>query len=189
MSVRNASRLSLVLVAAIAAGGVAACFRSTAPAGWLTKPEEVSQQAFGSWIRLQDDPRTPSRVFEGELIAVDADTIHILVDRLVSLPTASFCCTTVTAFHMDYSPLVMWGAIGTLSTVSHGVGLILSAPFWVLATTSAAASASAAPRIVSTDAVALRPYARFPQGIPSGLDRKTLRPKPWEPPSERGLRQ
>jgi hypothetical protein len=189
MSVRNASRAALVLLAAVTAGATAACFRSTAPGGWLPKPEDAPRQAFGSWIRMQDRPGAPSTVFEGELIAVDADTVHILFDRLVSVPRASYCCITVTAFQMDYTPLVVWGLAGTLSTLSHGVGLLLTAPIWALWATSAAASASMAPRVRSTDPAALRPYARFPQGIPPGLDRTTLRSKPWVFPIDRRLRQ
>jgi hypothetical protein len=188
MSASSRRRAVLLMLLAVASVGTAGCFRSTAPGGWLPTPQEIPHQAFGSWIRLQDQPGRPTAVYEGELIAVDADSIHILFDRLVSLPRASFCCMTVTAFQMDYSPLVAWGVLGTLSTLSHGFVLILSAPIWALTATSVAATASYAPRVVSTDPVMLRTYARFPQGIPPGLDRATLRPKPWARPDARRLR-
>jgi hypothetical protein len=174
---RKAAHAAAVLVVAAATAGATACFRSTAPPGWLPPPEDVQRQAFGGWVRVQDRAGTPTVVYEGELIAVDADTVHVLYDRLVSLPRASFCCITVTTFATDYSPVTLWGIAGTLSAASHGWGLILSAPVWGLVATGAAVSASRAPRVVSTDPAVLRPFARFPQGIPPGLDRATLRAK------------
>jgi len=188
MSVSSRRRGVQLIVLVVASAATAGCYRSPAPEGWLPRPEGVPHQAFGSWIRLQDRPGRPSIVYEGELIAVDADSVHVLFDRLVSLPRPSFCCVTVTAFRMDYSPLLAWGLLGTLSTLSHGFVLILSAPIWAITATSAAAAASYAPRVVSTDPAVLRGYARFPQGIPPGLDRGTLRAMPWVAPADRRLR-
>jgi hypothetical protein len=174
-------RTRLLLLAAVALGATAAgCFRSTAPHGWLPPAENAAHQAFGSWIRLEHRPGVPAAVMEGELIAVDRDTIHVhSFGRLVSMPLASVCCVTLTAFHLDYTPLAMWAALGTVSTVSHGVGLILTAPIWTLAGTGITSAASRAPRVESTDPDVLRRFARFPQGIPPSLDRATLRAKPW----------
>jgi hypothetical protein len=127
---------------------------------------------------------------QGELIAIDTDTIHVLADgRLVSLARATVCCAELTAFRMELSELQLWTVLGILSTASHGIVLILTAPLWAIAGTAAAASASYAPRIVPTDPVVLQPFARFPQGMPPGLDRRTLRSKPWAIPGERPLRQ
>jgi hypothetical protein len=185
-------RTRRLLLAAAALGAMAAgCFRSTAPHGWLPAAEEASYQAFGSWIRIEDRSRRPVAVTEGELIAVDRDTIHVhSFGRLVSLSRASVCCVTLTAFHLDYSLVAAWAALGTLSAVSHGFGLILTAPIWMLAGTGAASAASRAPRIQSTDPDVLRRFARFPHGIPPSLDRATLRPKSWPavPQPQRQLR-
>lgn len=181
---RRGARLALfaVMIAAATTG----CFRSTAPRGWLPRPEEAALQAFGSWIVVEDPSRVPAMSIEGELIAVDADTIHVLpAGRLISVPRPARCCVTLTAFHMDYAPLALWAGAGVLSTVSHGFGLILTAPIWAIIGTSAAASASHAPRIRSSDPAALRPFARFPNGLPPGLDRATLRPKLWPPAAAR----
>jgi hypothetical protein len=173
-------RARLMLLAAVALGPTAGCFRSTAPPGWLPTPGEASHQAFGSWIRLEGPSGQPATVMEGELIAIDRDTIHVYAaGRLVSLPRASVRSATLAAFRMDYGTLAAWAALGTLSTVSHGFGLILTAPIWALAGTGAASSASRAPRIQSADPETLRRFARFPQGIPAELDRATLRPKHW----------
>jgi hypothetical protein len=159
------------------AAAVAGCYQSSAPPGWLPTPVQAQRGAFGSWISVQGQPRTPP-LAEGELIAIDTDTIHVLADgRLMSLPRASICCAVLTAYRMDLSGLQLWTAVGTLSTVSHGLVLILTAPMWIIAGTAATSAASYAPRIVGTDPAVLQPFARLPQGIPPGLDRTTIRSK------------
>lgn len=165
--------------------GAPGCYRSSAPPGWLPSPTDAQRDAFGSWIRVHRQPKTIP-LAEGELIAVDADTIHVLADgRLVSLARAALCCAEVTAYRMDLSELQLWSVLGTLSTASQGWFLILTAPAWALTGTAVTASASYAPRIVSTDPLVLRQFARFPQGIPPTLDRATLRSRPWELPIRR----
>jgi len=155
-----------------------ACFQSSAPRGWLPRPEDAQRTAFGSWISVQGEPQTPP-LAQGELIAIDADTVHILADgRLVSVARGTLCCAVLAAYRMDLSGLQAWWALGTLATLSHGLVLILSAPVWTIAGASSVAAASYAPRVLGTDPETLRPFARFPQGMPPGLDRSALRPKP-----------
>jgi hypothetical protein len=166
----------------------AGCYQSSAPPKWLPSPLEAQRDAFGSWIAVQGQPKTEP-LARGELIAIDTDTIHVLADgRLVSVSRASVCCAELTAYRMDVSELQLWTALGIASTVSHGVLLILTAPTWLIAGTVATSAASYAPRIISTDPVVLQPFARFPQGIPPGLDRTTLRSRPWATPGEPRLR-
>jgi hypothetical protein len=178
-------RRTIAVLLAAAAG----CYQSSAPPKWLPSPLEAQRDAFGSWIIVQGQPKTEP-LARGELIAIDTDTIHVLADgRLVSISRASVCCAELTAYRMDVSELQLWTALGTVSTASHGLLLVLTAPTWIIAGTVATSAASYAPRIISTDPVVLQPFARFPQGIPPGLDRATLRSRPQAIPREPRLRQ
>jgi hypothetical protein len=178
-------RGTAVALLAAAAG----CYQSSAPPGWLPFPIQAQRDAFGSWIRLQGQPKTLP-LAEGELIAIDADSIHVLADgRLLSLARATLCCAELAAYRADLTELQAWSAVGTLSTASHGFFLVFTAPAWLLAGVSATSSASLAPRILSTDPIVLRAFARFPQGIPPGLDRTTLRSKPVQSPASGRLPQ
>lgn len=187
MSVATSAVRHGTIAALLAAA--AGCYQSSAPPRWLPLPVEAQRDAFGSWIAVQRQPKTTPFV-QGELIAIDTDTIHVLADgRLVSLARAMLCCAELTAYRVDLSELQLWSVLGILSTATHGFVLLLTAPMWAIAGTVATSSASYAPRIISTDPIVLRPFARFPQGIPPGLDRTTLRSKPWAIPGERRLRQ
>ncbi len=62
------------------------------------------------------------------------------------------------------------GVGGTLSTVTHGFFLVITAPVWVLSTTGLAiaegVSASSTLAFDAGDWWTMRHYARFPQGMP-----------------------
>ncbi len=167
--------------AALLAGWcLAGCASSTAPRGWLPQAVEAQSAAHGGWLSLRVNGGSRGAVHEGELLAIQADSIFILEHgTCFGLPTAQVVKATLTAYDANTRLLAIWTLGGTLSTASHGVGLILSAPVWIIAGTAATASQSRAPQTTFTPATweKTRAYARFPQGLPEGLDRSSLRSK------------
>jgi len=165
---RSAALLGLLFVGT-------ACFRTTAPRGWLSTADAAQREAYGGWIRVE----TAHGAFaEGELIAVTPETLFVLsLDSLASVPISAVTLATLTAYDAQHGVLRTWTLLGSLATVSHGVLLILTLPVWITTGALSTASASKAPRIQSLDPAALRPFARFPQGIPPGLDRHAIRQK------------
>jgi hypothetical protein len=156
-----------------------ACFQSTAPEGWLPIPEVAQREAYGAWIRVEHRQGAETQVVEGELIAAMADSLHVLAaDSLVTLPMTAVASATLTTYDARSEELSTWTALLAVSTLSHGIGLVLTMPLWIIIGTAETAGASKDPRVESVDAALLRPYARFPQGLPPGIDRNALRAKP-----------
>jgi hypothetical protein len=154
-----------------------ACFYTTAPEGWLPTPDVAQRQAYGGWIKVDYAGGAGSRTVDGELIAA-ADTVYVLTtDSLVAIATGMITSATLTTYDARLDAMTTWSALGGVSALSHGWFLLLSLPMWVIVGTTTSASVSKEPRVESVDAAVLRPYARFPQGLPPGLDRGTLRPK------------
>ena len=175
MSVSNA-RWTVVL--SLYALTVTGCFHTSAPKGWLPTAEEAQRDAYGGWIKLDFSMGAEKNTVHGELIAAAPDSLHVLTaDSLVVVPTSSVTAGTLTAFDSQYGALRLWTILGAVSTVSHGFVLVLTAPIWAIAGSTATASSSKAPRVESTDPALLRMYARFPQGLPPGLDVRSLRQK------------
>jgi hypothetical protein len=173
------STATFCLLASLTAGG---CFYTTAPPRWLPRPEEAQREAHGGWMRVEYRVDSSVKVIEGELIAAATDSVYVLgPDTLVVLPTAAVSKGTLTAYDVGLDKLVMWTILGTLSTASHGYFLVLTGPLWILAGTASAASASKDPRVQSTDPPLIQKFARFPQGLPGDLDRRTLRRKDSNP--------
>jgi hypothetical protein len=166
-------RIAVCALVSLPTGG---CFRTTAPPGWLPTPEEAQREAFGAWMRIEYRIDSVRRVIEGELIAAATDSIYVLgADSLVALPVTPALSGTLTTYDARLDMLGTWTLMGTLSTASHGIVLLLSAPIWIIAGTASTASASKDPRIGSTDPSLIRQFARFPQGMPPGVDRRSLR--------------
>lgn len=185
--------LTYLALTAVLSGG---CTGLPAPGGWLPTAEENQTSAFGGWVEVWTTTRGK---LAGELLAVSEDTIYLNDrDGVVAFPTRNVRRARVTGYDPRAGDLQRAVLLGTLSTLSHGLVSILSAPAWLLiglpvahsAVTGAQVDVSpaqpATPRVrgappapeASHDWQRLRPWARFPQGMPEGLDRTGLRIKP-----------
>lgn len=161
MFARSAHVVALVLL-----GGLGACAHNPAPAGWLRPATETQKSALGAFVLVKAKRGDAA----GELIAVGSS--HMILRqgaKLVAIPVEEIDSATVAAYRTTEYEVTGWGALGTLSTASHGFFFVLSAPVWILATSIAAAIESRSALI--TDIRPFRwlvPYARFPQGLPAG---------------------
>ncbi len=176
---RGLDRLSAV--AGLLAGVLCACAcaGNPAPRGWLAAPRVAQRQAYGGWIELRCGASECGR---GELIAVDEDRVIVLGPAgTESVRTAAVTRATLAAYRTQTGAAAAWGTLGTISTISHGGFLILTVPFmWLPVSIGAAAEESRAAlvRFPGERWPAFRPYARFPQGLPPGLDLAGLRLPP-----------
>lgn len=134
-------------------------------------------------IKLRDQT-----TLDGELIAVDVrqNGFWLLSERrgnavghIVSIPQRLYFVRRATIeearlseYRTDWRGLAGWTSLGVLSTLSHGVFLLLSAPIWTIAGSIAAAAESRAALHDFPDEPleAFPVYARFPQGLPPGVD-------------------
>ena len=145
-----------------------ACAGSSAPSGYATPVEKMAEDGFGGWVSvgLKHDKEV-----KGELIAISENSIYLLeADTLVELATKDVARIRLEAYRREHGSIMAWGFLGTLSTISHGLGLIISAPLWIISSTATAAGVSRNPMHEFPDEslADLRKFARFPQGLPAG---------------------
>ena len=176
------SRASRRLVPALGAWVVCvACAANSAPAGFLPKPVEAQQLAFGGWIELtlKGGPRDSARV-EGELIAVSADTVWVLtIAGARAVPTASVGRGKLTGYDSESGEVATAVLGGAVMTFTNGAFLVFTAPMWIIGGLITEANQAALPvKEIPRDAwVDLRPFARFPQGMPPGVKIGDLKPR------------
>lgn len=164
------------------------CARHAPPTGWLPNANAAQRDVFGGWIVVSAVGMDGERITRaGELIAVEDDSLYLLP----AIENADLCALAWQdvrkAKLVRYKPkseeMFAWTFLGTLSTLSHGFWLLLTAPFWILfggiSTDSMARSADLY-YYPGEPWEAFAPYARFPRGMPPGLDAVTLRPKTLE---------
>jgi hypothetical protein len=141
---------------------------------------------------MKDSQRT--RVY-GELIAVHDDSIFVLDDGLRAAQRVNVYTVILTTFFPQNSTTSAWGVLGSLSSLSHGVGAVISLPLWIIFSSASSSSVSREPQEIYTrggDTTSrygvtwedLAKFARFPQGIPESLDRTQLEPKKTTKPTE-----
>lgn len=152
-----------------------ACYRSRAPERWLPTPVEAGSNPFGGWITLSVASPDGPRTLDGELIAAEGDSVHVLgLSGIQSLALADVTDLKLEMFRVERVGLVTWTTLGIVASLSHGFVLVLTAPLWAIVGTAATSAYSHAPVVTTRNVAALRSYARFPQGFPPGVDRSTL---------------
>jgi hypothetical protein len=195
MSGRLMSCVCLGMLAALASGCVAA---STAPEGWRRSKEDVQRLALGSWTRIEMRGKVarpaagPAPALDGELIAADTQSVVLAQESDVTVvPVRCVTKMTVAAFEPGVGEAVVVGSLGTVSTLSHGFFLVLTAPIWLVTTMSATWAQSGAGTLKDPKQPAA--WARFPQGMPSGFLEQARRVtaygpdcRPAHPPESRG---
>ena len=168
-----------VVVPILIAGLAAGCAASHAPTGYLPKPAEAPWNPRGGWITVQYGDSADEWVLDGELVAVEGDSVYVLTgEGLEAAPAAGVRRAELWGYQSEHGRLAAWTVVGTLSCASNGIVAVLSAPVWAISGTLSTASQSRAPRLTrpSDPWARFRSYARFPQGLPPGLDRGSLRP-------------
>jgi hypothetical protein len=158
----------------------AACQANPAPKQWLPTPDQAPAWTHGGWIDvvLRDSALRGAASFRaGELLAVSPDSVWVLTEQgAVGVAAADAGRATVIGWDPETYLLTAWTLIGTVSTLSNGAFLLFTAPAWLIGGGLTTAAQSKRP-VLRTDRNAwleLRLYARFPQGLPPGLDLTTL---------------
>lgn len=159
----------------------AACAHNPAPRGWLPRPVEAQTSAYGGWIELTYREDGARRHTEGELIAVTADSVWVLTGTQGAvISTSAIEQGKLAAYAAETGTMQTWALLGTLATISNGAFLVFTAPMWLIggSLTVGSESRSAERKHPPLEWLGLAPYARFPQGMPEGVELRALHPKP-----------
>lgn len=157
-----------------------ACVANPAPAGWLSPPAQSQADPYGAWIVIstRDGPS-----LSGEFLAVENDSVFVLLTNGTAqgVPMHGILQARIAWYDSEWGRLALWSTLGSISTVSHGFGLILSFPVWVIGGSIAAGGQSRA-SLLRVDLPSqwdiVRPYARFPGGLPPNMP-QALPVKPY----------
>lgn len=171
--------LSVVLILAVLSLAWG-CAGSRAPRGWLSVPSKAQSEPYGGWITVYSSSEKNKILADGELIAVEAESLFVLQGaELVSLAWSDVAKAQLMAYDSKKGGLAVWATCGAFSTASHGWAAGLSLPLWIIIGTTTTASQSHAPNYTypSRSWEEIKMFSRFPQGLPEGLDRSKILPK------------
>ena len=149
------------------------CATTHAPRGWLTDPDDAATSVYGGWVEI----RTRQVGLSGELIAITGDTVFVAGTSLLAVCSTDILSARLVTY--DAKDLGGYVLLGTVSTISNGWFLVLTAPMWLIGGSIAASCRTYEP-IMDFPAEPLMhfvPYARYPQGLPPDIDRAAIRMK------------
>ncbi len=144
---------------------------------YVPKLEEVPFSAYGSHIEVQ---QIKGSQIEGELIAVEDSALVLLTGAESAKQLQELPFNNISKFKLTYAQPQSYAwtiPVYTLSTASHGLFAIFTAPINIAVTsvvTSRGVNAFTYNEKVM-EYKELRQFARFPQGIPPNVDRASIR--------------
>ncbi len=153
------------------------CAARYSPPGWLDSPEDVQTVAYGGWLHVKTTAKTE---ISGELIAIGRDSIFVANETLHAFALIDIESARLEAYGPDIALMGGWLVLGTLSSASNGWLCVFTGPMWILGGGTATILRSYEPILEYPDQElsSLLPFARFPQGLPPGIDRRSLKMKP-----------
>ncbi len=156
------------------------CAASHAPRGWLSNPAALPAESYGGWLKMNYATAAKKKAtLAGELLAVSADSVFLLEKTFHAIALSDIKSARLEIYNSHSGDMGGLVFLGTLSTISNGVLLIVTAPLWILGGLGSTAARSHEPMIYfpKHDWSRLAAFARFPQGLPSGLDRRQIKMK------------
>jgi hypothetical protein len=150
---------------------------SCSPAIYLSKPENIDVNRYGSYIKVV---RTAGANIKGELIAVDSTKLVILETLSKGIVLSFVPVGEIKRFKLRYAKPRNYGwsiPVFAAATISHGWFAIISLPVNIMVTSIVTATGATAFTSKNRDISYrdLSMFARFPQGIPPGIDLSTLK--------------
>lgn len=155
---------------------IISCATTNIPKNWLKNPTELQTNGTGSWITVETKA---GKVYGGELIAVSKDSFYVAFHTLYVIPIASVKLARLVAYNSNAMRMGILVFLGAISTLSHGFGLLATAPMWLIAGSVAVYRQYHMPIIMYPlkDWEHFTPFARYPQGFPAGIDRSKIKIK------------
>jgi hypothetical protein len=155
--------------------------------------EETGRTAKGGWIEVNyGDPETGPATATGEFLGFRLHELYVLSEAgVLAVPAQSVERARLRGYAPDKEGMVFWTVVGSVSTVSHGFFLLASLPTWIACGSLATAGQSRSglmdyrPEKAAIGDLAM--YARFPAGIPEGLNLSDWRldVRAMQPPAAR----
>lgn len=165
--------MSLVLLIFLVLG----CATTHAPRNWLQNPEDLQTDAFGAWITVKT---VDNQELAGELIAISADSVFIAGKTLTGIAKDSIKSARLVAYKSKATGMAVFSVVMTLATpFINGLYFVFTAPMWFFGGAIAASIRSYEPVLdyPGHDWEELALFARYPQGLPPGIERNKIKKK------------
>lgn len=160
---------------------VAGCAVTHEPEGWLPSPQAMQTDTHGGWVHVKCNSASKEKAeIGGELIAIGKDSMYIANETFHSIAIFSIKSAQLVAYEPHTEEMGGLVFLGTLSSISDGLFLLFTAPMWIIggSITTSARSYEPIVEYPRRELSRFAPFARFPQGLPAGIDRNQMHSRP-----------
>jgi hypothetical protein len=174
------SRRVIGILASIMSLFAAGCAVTHEPDDWLASPEAMQTDTHGGWIDLKyRSAPNKKTALGGELIAIGTDSIYVANETFHSVAISSINSAQLVAYESNAGAMGFMVFAGALSSISNGWFFGITIPMWIIGGGITTSQRSYEPIVEYPGRSMSRfaPYARFPQGLPPGLDRNRITAK------------
>ena len=149
------------------------CAVTNVPPRWLPEAEQTPTSVYGGWIEI----KTLRWEVMGELIAVTKDTVFVADYALRSIAVRDIFSARLVTY--NESIIGAYVFLGLILSITNGWFILFTGLIWIIGGLIAGANRSFDPIIDFPEKpiFAFQPHARYPQGIPTEVDRSTIRIK------------
>jgi hypothetical protein len=181
-------KINSILIAGIISLILSGCAASRVPSEYRFGPKSLRKQISGNWMDIKfhsGDITNPLKSLSGELIAIQSDSIFILASNGLAVVHLSAIDETVLYMYNNQAGglavltglLYMPNIIAALVMEEPGF-LIIGVPLVLTGSTLAIVESSNHSNLLkypySNKLEELKKFARYPQGLPPGIDRSRL---------------
>ncbi len=144
---------------------------------YLPRPDKIDVNEYGSFIEVR---RYQGLTLKGELISLDSNQMVIMTwNKKAPWMPVVVPMKEISSFSLRYARPGPYGwtiPVLSLSTITHGFFSLLTFPINLVVTSVVTATGARAYRYSQSDIgfSQLKMFARYPQGIPPGIDLATL---------------
>ncbi len=188
----RATRDAVLLALAVTLG---ACASTPAPRGWLPDARQSQRDAHGAWVNVEYSDWTQNvHAVWGELIASHDDSLFVAtLQGLRGVAWTDVTRGVIVTYDPRADAATGWAMMGVLGSLTNGWFFVFTGPAWMIIGASTThslvrdATIKVPQKEPDMDSIAM--YARFPQGLPEGVDRSRLKlaappeEEPKRPPS------
>jgi hypothetical protein len=165
------------------------CQNKMIPAGYLRAPKQINKSIRGGWVDVSviPDPSNDTiTMLSGELLAVENDTFHILTASTSLISLNKNRISSVKLYFFANPRISLLGFLGVIPNIFGAISqseyagpfLLLAIPLFATSLLMAIAdyhdSNSTLRYPMKNSLSEISKYARFPQGLPPGLQKEKL---------------
>lgn len=165
------------------------CATSYAPDNWLPDTDKIQTEAYGGWLTLHFKDQSTYRDYEiapkGEFICCDTTNVYLLTTsgKLLTIKKDQVAEAVLELDEKNTGTYAAITVIGSLTTISHGLYSGITFPAWLIIGIPTASGESMRDRYETENPDKIywnqiQIFARFPQGLPYGVNLNELKTKP-----------